>query len=123
MRAIMKKNEAGCDGRECDSAESGELRDQARSAGNVATVTMGIGAAGLATAAVLFWVVSEPGPESPESADSSMDRESFIPWWRRTAAACHCAESSERTSAHLAPSTTSRHGALCGAVPRRPRRE
>lgn len=76
VRALMKKNEAGCDGRVCDSAESGELRDQARSAGDIATVTMGIGAAGLATAAVLFWVVSEPSPESAESLESSKDAES-----------------------------------------------
>jgi hypothetical protein len=76
VRAIMKKNQAGCDGRECDSAESGDLRDEARSAGDLATVTMGIGAAGLATAAVLFWIVSEPAPENPESAETSSDPES-----------------------------------------------
>jgi hypothetical protein len=66
LRAIAKKNEAsraGCDGRQCDSAESGKVRDQARSAGNVATAAMVIGAGGLAAAAVLFWVVPEAGSE------------------------------------------------------------
>lgn len=69
LRAITKKNEAnraGCNGASCSTAESVELREQARRAGNTATLTMSIGAAGLATAAVLFWVVSdERDPEDP----------------------------------------------------------
>jgi hypothetical protein len=71
VRAIAKKNEAGragCDGRECSTAQSGEIREQARSAGDVATVAMSIGAGGLATAAVLFWMVPEPEPESAHGA-------------------------------------------------------
>jgi hypothetical protein len=69
VRAIMKKNEAnrtGCDGPECNTNESAALREQARRSGDVATVAMGVGATGLATAAVLLWVVSTPSPESPE---------------------------------------------------------
>ncbi len=68
LRAISKKNEAnerGCDGATCRDEASGELRDQARRAGTAATVTMSIGVAGLATAAVLLWVVSEPDEEGP----------------------------------------------------------
>jgi tetratricopeptide (TPR) repeat protein len=73
VRAIIKKNEAiqaGCDGARCTS-EGGELRDQARRAGNAATLTMSIGVAGLATAAVLIWVVSDSESESPESNRSA----------------------------------------------------
>jgi hypothetical protein len=72
VRAIVKKNDAdraGCDGRECNTAESGEIRDEARSAGDIATVAMGIGAGGLAAAAVLFWIVPEPDPASVEDDD------------------------------------------------------
>jgi hypothetical protein len=75
VRAIAKKNEAsraGCDGRECDSPESGKIRDQARSAGNVATVGMAIGASGLAAAAVLFWVVPETGSEGDGGRAASL---------------------------------------------------
>jgi hypothetical protein len=69
LRAIAKKGDAeraGCDGRSCATAESGELRDEARSAGDVATLAMSIGAGGLAAAAVLFWVVPEPEPAGAE---------------------------------------------------------
>lgn len=72
MRAIAKKNEAnraGCDGPNCDDAESAGLREQARSAGDAATLAMGVGAAGLATAAVLFWVVPDSGSESHAPKD------------------------------------------------------
>lgn len=65
--ALIKKNDAsqaGCDGRVCRTSEGGELREQARRAGNIATVAMGMGVASLATAAVLFWVVSAPDAES-----------------------------------------------------------
>jgi hypothetical protein len=70
VRAIAKKNEAaraGCDGRECSTVQSGAIRDQARSAGDVATVAMTIGASGLATAAVLLWIVPEPAAEGAGS--------------------------------------------------------
>jgi hypothetical protein len=71
LRAIAKKGDAeraGCDGRSCDTPESGELRDEARSAGGVATLAMGIGAGGLAAAAVLFWLVPDPDPEGGEGS-------------------------------------------------------
>ena len=73
MRAISKKSDAaraGCDGRSCETAESGALRDEARSAGDVATLAMGVGAASLAAAAVLLWVVPEPEPDA-EGGDRS----------------------------------------------------
>lgn len=75
LRAIAKKGDAeraGCDGRSCDTPESGELRDEARSAGGVATLAMGIGAAGLAAAAVLFWVVPDPDPEGGEGGRAAL---------------------------------------------------
>jgi hypothetical protein len=71
LRAISKKSEAeraGCDGRACATAQSGELRDEARSAGDVATLAMSIGAGGLAAAAVLFWVVPRLDPEGAEGS-------------------------------------------------------
>jgi hypothetical protein len=73
VRAITKKNEAeraGCDGPNCDS-QSAEIREEARSAGNLATLTMSIGAAGLATGAVLLWVVSDSEPEAAEANRSA----------------------------------------------------
>jgi hypothetical protein len=69
LRAISKKSEAervGCDGRVCATAESGELRDEARRAGDVATLAMSLGAGGLAAAAVLFWVVPELDAEGAD---------------------------------------------------------
>lgn len=69
LRAIAKKGDAeraGCDGRACGTSESGALRDEARSAGDVATLAMSIGVGGLAAAAVLFWVVPEPESEVAE---------------------------------------------------------
>jgi hypothetical protein len=78
LRAIAKKGEAeraGCDGRSCDTAESGELRDEARSAGDVATLAMSIGVGGLAAAAVLFWVVPEPDPEGVDGNGRALSLE------------------------------------------------
>jgi hypothetical protein len=69
LRAIAKKGDAeraGCDGRSCDTAAGGELRDEARSAGDIATLALSVGAGGLAAAAVLFWVVPAPDPEGVE---------------------------------------------------------
>jgi hypothetical protein len=75
LRAISKKSEAeraGCDGRACATAESGELREEARSAGDVATLAMSIGAGGLAAAAVLFWVVPELDPEGADESGRAL---------------------------------------------------
>ncbi|HTV19132.1 MAG TPA: hypothetical protein VMG12_10685 [Polyangiaceae bacterium] len=74
LRAIAKKADAeraGCDGRSCETAESGALRDDARSAGNVATLALGVGAASLAASAVLFWVVREPDLEGSDGSARS----------------------------------------------------
>jgi hypothetical protein len=78
LRAMAKKDaaeRAGCDGRTCDTAESGALRDEARRAGEAATWTMSAGAVGLAAAAVLLWVVPEPGPESMDGNERSVSLE------------------------------------------------
>jgi serine/threonine-protein kinase len=75
LRAISKKSEAeraGCDGRACATAESGELRDEARRAGDVATLAMSIGAGGLAAAAVLFWVVPELDAEGADASGGAL---------------------------------------------------
>lgn len=57
-------NEAGCVESGCPDAQSQALRRQALDAGNRATWAMGLGALGLGTAAVLFWVV--PGLQATE---------------------------------------------------------
>lgn len=57
-------NRAGCEESGCPSAEGQALRRQALDAGNRATWAMGLGAVGLGTAAVLFWVV--PGLQEEE---------------------------------------------------------
>jgi hypothetical protein len=54
---------AGCSDRACPNVSSLELRRDAVSAGNWATVSVGVGLASLAAAGILFWVVPEPAPE------------------------------------------------------------
>lgn len=57
-------NRAGCEEGGCRDAQGQALRRQAIDAGNRATWAMGLGAVGLGTAAVLFWVV--PGLQAEE---------------------------------------------------------
>jgi hypothetical protein len=57
-------NRAGCVESGCPDAQSQALRRQALDAGNRATWAMGLGAVGLGTAAVLFWVV--PGLQAED---------------------------------------------------------
>jgi hypothetical protein len=53
--------DAGCNGGGCPDGASLNLRRQAVSAGNWATVGTGVGLAGLATAGVLFWMLPDGG--------------------------------------------------------------
>jgi tetratricopeptide (TPR) repeat protein len=63
IRAHSKNESAearGCNDRGCPTIGSLNLRRQARSAGNWATVSGGIGLFGAAAAGILFWVWPEP---------------------------------------------------------------
>lgn len=64
-------NRAGCVDGGCQDAQGQALRRQALDAGNRATWAMGLGAVGLGTAAVLFWVV--PGLQAEEEEDGGND--------------------------------------------------
>ena len=59
--------QAGCDDRGCPDQASLHLRRQAVSSGNWATITTGIGLAGVA-AGILFWILPEPEPSSKPMA-------------------------------------------------------
>jgi len=60
---------AGCQGTQCPTQEGVDLRHSASNAGDLATVSLGVGVVGLAAAAALFWVVPNLGNEkTPESA-------------------------------------------------------
>jgi hypothetical protein len=59
LRAISQKNAAdaaGCHGRECPTQDGVELRASAHRAGDLATVGMSIGIAGITAAALLWWL-------------------------------------------------------------------
>ena len=75
LHALAPKEQADAavaGGQTCPTQEGVDLRHQASSAGNLATVSVSIGVVGLATAAALLWVVPELGHENaPESAASS----------------------------------------------------
>jgi len=60
---------AGCDDRGCPTQAGVNLRHSAISAGNWATVSTGLGLAGVAAAGLFFWVLPEP-----EQAHSSLAR-------------------------------------------------
>jgi hypothetical protein len=60
---------AGCSRGTCPDDASLSLRRDARGAGNRATWAMGLGAVGLAAAAVLFWAL----PEAPERPEPTVD--------------------------------------------------
>ena len=72
LHALAKKDQAdaaGCRDQTCPTQEGVDLRQQATSSGNLATVSVSIGIAGLATAAAFLWVIPELGRENaPESA-------------------------------------------------------
>jgi hypothetical protein len=62
LRALSRKNAAdaeGCSGKVCPTPEGVELRASAHSAGNLATVGLGVGVVGLAGAAALLWWLPE----------------------------------------------------------------
>ena len=70
--AIAKKHEAdraGCRATACPTERGVELRKQARSAGDVATASVGIGLVGLAAAATLLWLVPEFGQDRQDDAE------------------------------------------------------
>jgi tetratricopeptide (TPR) repeat protein len=59
LRAISQKNAAdaaGCQDRECPTQHGVDLRSNAHETGNLATLGMGIGLAGIAAAALLWWL-------------------------------------------------------------------
>jgi hypothetical protein len=59
LRAISQKNAAdaaGCHGRECPTPDGVELRASAHRAGNLATLGMSVGIAGVSAAALLWWL-------------------------------------------------------------------
>jgi hypothetical protein len=66
-------NHAGCEKSGCPNPPSQALRRQALDAGNRATWAMGLGAIGLGTAAVLFWVV--PGLQGEGEGGNDMSIE------------------------------------------------
>jgi len=72
VHALSQKEDAdatGCQGKQCPTQQGVDLRHQASSAGNLATVSVGIGVAGLAAAAALLWIV--PKSESSHVEESA----------------------------------------------------
>jgi hypothetical protein len=59
---------AGCDARGCPTPASLQLRRQALSAGDWATLSAGVGLAGVAAAGILFWALPEPGGTTSSAA-------------------------------------------------------
>ena len=71
VHALSQKEEAdaaGCQGKQCPTQQGVDLRHQASSAGDLATVSVGVGVAGLAAAAALLWIVPKPGSENAEES-------------------------------------------------------
>jgi hypothetical protein len=60
--------DAGCDDRGCPDQASLNLRRQAVSAGNWATLGTGVGLAGVGAAALLFWVFPDPDATANRTA-------------------------------------------------------
>jgi hypothetical protein len=54
---------AGCQGKQCPTQHGVDLRHSASTAGDLATVGVAVGVAGLAAAAALFWLVPQAGSE------------------------------------------------------------
>ena len=71
LRAISQNNAAtaaGCHGRECPTPDGVDLRASAHRAGNLATLGMSIGIAGLAAGALLWWLPAFATDEQKESS-------------------------------------------------------
>lgn len=67
LHALSQKEQAdaaGCHDQTCPTQQGVDLRRQATSSGNLATVSVSVGVAGLAAAAALLWVVPELGREN-----------------------------------------------------------
>lgn len=70
LRAISQKNAAdaaGCHGHECPTPDGVELRSSAHRAGNLATLGMSIGIAGVSAAALLWWLPAFATDDQKES--------------------------------------------------------
>jgi hypothetical protein len=86
LRAISKKNaadDAGCRGGQCSTPHGLDLRRSARSAGDLATVGLGIGLTGVAAAAALLWLLPDLGNEHrSEEGAAALELSPFVgPGW------------------------------------------
>ena len=66
VKSTYAGSDAHCTGNVCD-AEGVDIRDRARSRGNIATVMFGLGAVALATGTI-FWLTNQPPSASAPSA-------------------------------------------------------
>jgi hypothetical protein len=63
LRAMNKKDEAGCDGNDCPDVPSRDLYEDAQSAGNVSTIGFIVGGLAVAGGAVLYFTAPKPSRE------------------------------------------------------------
>jgi hypothetical protein len=63
LRAMSKKDDAGCDGNSCPDVESRDLYEDAQSAGNVSTIGFIVGGLAVAGGAVLYFTAPKPSRE------------------------------------------------------------
>lgn len=63
LRAMSKKDEAGCEGKVCPDADSRELYEDAQNAGNVSTIGFIVGGLAVAGGAVLYFTAPKPSSE------------------------------------------------------------
>jgi hypothetical protein len=71
LRALSQKNAAaaaGCHARECPTQDGVDLRASAHRAGDLATVSMSIGIAGITAAALLWWLPAFAADNQEESS-------------------------------------------------------
>jgi hypothetical protein len=71
LRAVSQKNAAdaaGCHGNECPTRDGVDLRASAHRAGDLATVGMSIGIAGITAAALLWWLPAFATDDQKESS-------------------------------------------------------
>ncbi len=63
LRAMNKKDEAGCDGNNCPDVTARDLYEDAQSAGNVSTIGFIVGGLAVAGGAVLYFTAPKPSRE------------------------------------------------------------
>jgi hypothetical protein len=63
LRAMGKKDDAGCDGNSCPDVGSRDLYEDAQSAGNVSTIGFIVGGLAVAGGAVLYFTAPKPARE------------------------------------------------------------